>query len=239
MKIGITGNTGFIGTHLTDYLLKKGLDIIYFEKEFFLYQGKLDNFVESCDTIIHLAGQSKPHDKETVYIDNLNLSVKLYSTIKDVKFKGHLIFASSIHESGDNYYAKSKKESREMLSLIKKNGGIFTGLILPNVFGAGAKIEHSFITKFCWQLFKGEEPEIFKDVEIDLIYIDELVKEIHNIIINKVYSDYFQIPATSCKKIYYILNILKMFNSGGDWIAGDFELNLNTTWKRNLAIWQS
>ena len=36
--------------------------ILPFEKEYFLYQERLNDFVKSCDVIIHLAGQSKPHN---------------------------------------------------------------------------------------------------------------------------------------------------------------------------------
>ena len=240
MKIGITGNTGFIGTHLTDYLQKKGFEIVPFEKEYFLYQDKMDDFVKQSDVIIHLAGRSKPHDKETVYIDNIMLSLKLYSTIKDVKFKGHLIFVSSIHENKDNYYAKSKSKSREMLGAFGgKKEYKFTGLILPNVFGAGAKGYNSFITAFCKQLYAGWMPKIFKDVEIGLIYIDELVMEIFDVITKPRYSDYLQIHTTSEAKISYILSTLKMFNDGERMIKGKFEINLNTTWEENLTNWQS
>ena len=115
----------------------------------------------------------------------------------------------------------------------------FTGLILPNVFGAGASIKNSFITNFCWQLFTSGEPKIYKDVKVGLIYIDELVRAFYDIIIKKVYSDYLQIPATSTNKISYILSTLRMFESGEEMTEGKFEINLGTTWRRNLVTWQS
>jgi len=182
MKIGITGNTGFIGTYLTDYL-KKDFEIVPFEKEYFLYRDKLNEFVNRCDVIIHLAGESKPHDKDTVFNDNMNISYQLLGSLVSMEFKGHLIFVSSIHESEDNYYARSKLKSRERFIIWKENIGYkFTGLILPNVFGAGAREENSFITSFCKQLYEGWIPKIYKDVEIGLIYIDELVKVFSDVI---------------------------------------------------------
>ncbi|HDY90142.1 MAG TPA: NAD-dependent epimerase/dehydratase family protein, partial [bacterium] len=132
MKIGITGNTGFIGTHLTEYLQRKGLEIVPFKKEYFLYQDKMNDFVKKCDTIIHLAGRSKPHDRRTVFNDNLNLTSTLISLFINTNFTGHLIFVSSIHESEQNYYAKSKKKCRETFAHWTsgaKDKRKFTGLI--------------------------------------------------------------------------------------------------------------
>ena len=242
MKIGITGNTGFIGTHLTNYLQNKGFDIVPFEKEYFLYQDKLDSFVKKCDAIIHLAGQSKPHNKETVYIDNLSLSTKLYSTIQDMKFKGHLIFVSSIHESENNFYAKSKKKGREVLSLVKKTGAKFTGLILPNVFGSGANIEHSFVAAFCRQFFEGKSPNVWKDIKVGLIYIDELMLIFEDVIKIMEPIDYYEVRPTSGYKISEVLELLEGYNRGENYdvyIKNDsFQVNLLKTWKKDLATWQ-
>ena len=242
MKIGITGNTGFIGTHLTEYLQRKGLEIVPFEKEYFLYQDKLDNFVKKCDTIIHLAGQSKPHDKETIYIDNLNLTIKLYSTIKDMEFKGHLIFVSSIHEDEQNYYAKSKKKCRETFAHWAKNKGKFTGLVLPNVFGSGAKAENSFVAAFCRQFFEGKIPEVWEDVKIGLIYIDELMLIFHDVITIMEPIDYYEVRPTSNYKISEVLELLEEYNRKeyyNVYFKNDsFQVNLLKTWKKDLATWQ-
>ncbi len=243
MKIGITGNTGFIGTHLTEFLkTKTDIEIVPFEKVFFLYQEKMDGFVKSCDVIIHLAGRSKPHNKESVYIDNMNLTVKLYSTIQDMKFRGHLIFVSSIHESEDNYYAKSKKGSRETLSLVKNKGAKFTGLILPNVFGPGARVENSFITVWCEQLHKGLEPKIFKDVKIKLISINDLMYIFHDTIKIMQPIDYYEVRHTSEFLLSEILELLKEYKQGFKYNVynknDQFQTDLYETWKKDLATWQ-
>ena len=241
MKIGITGNTGFIGTHLTDYL-KRTFEIVPFEKDYFLYQDKLNNFVKQSDVIIHLAGRSKPHDSPTIYHDNMNLSHILLDSIKEVGFKGHLIFVSSVHEMNRTHYGNSKYTSRFLFSKMSPSASWskgknykFTGLILPNVFGPGAKVENSFITNWICQLYYGETPEIFKDVEIELIYIEELVKIFPDVIKLMEPTDYYLVKPTSKNKLSYILNTLILFNEGNDWMAEDFELNLNKTWKRDLA----
>ena len=243
MKIGITGNTGFIGTHLTEYLkTKKDIEIVPFEKVFFLYQEKMDGFVKSCDIIIHLAGRSKPHDRESVYIDNMNLTVKLYSTIQDMNFRGHLIFVSSIHESEDNYYAKSKKGSRETLSLVKKVGAKFTGLVLPNVFGAGARIENSFITAWCRQLSEDKEPKIFKDVKIKLISISDLLYIFYDVIKVMQPIDRYEVRHTSEFLLSEILELLKEYKQGFKYNVynknDQFQIDLHETWKKDLATWQ-
>ena len=55
-KVGITGQKGFIGSHLYKKLelLSDEFEIINFEKDFFNNNLKLDEFVSQCDVIVHL-----------------------------------------------------------------------------------------------------------------------------------------------------------------------------------------
>ena len=57
IKIGITGQSGFIGTHLFNTI---GLSIdkyerIPFDDTYFGNQKKLIQFVSSCDVVVHFA----------------------------------------------------------------------------------------------------------------------------------------------------------------------------------------
>ena len=57
IKIGITGQSGFIGTHLynTLSLYKEEFELVPFRDEFFNDDQQLKQFVASCDAIVHLA----------------------------------------------------------------------------------------------------------------------------------------------------------------------------------------
>ena len=61
LKIGITGQNGFIGQHLYNSLglLPETYKLIDFEKSFFGNEKKLDAFVSQCDVIIHLAAMNR------------------------------------------------------------------------------------------------------------------------------------------------------------------------------------
>lgn len=60
MKVAITGSTGFIGRHLTAFLISKGADVQAIRREDLLPERKLDliALLNGCDAIINLAGAS-------------------------------------------------------------------------------------------------------------------------------------------------------------------------------------
>jgi UDP-2-acetamido-2,6-beta-L-arabino-hexul-4-ose reductase len=189
LNILITGNEGFIGQHLINTL--KNVDtndynIIEFNKDDFKDSTLLDEKVKKSSVIIHLAGLNRHEDQSVIYDSNMNLSYQILNSIKRVGFKGKLIFSSSIQESLNNSYGKSKKDSRNLfIKESKLNGFIFSGLILPNVFGPFGKPNYnSFIPTFCQKILDGRKVEIIENTKVPLIYIDTVV----SIIINEIES---------------------------------------------------
>jgi UDP-2-acetamido-2,6-beta-L-arabino-hexul-4-ose reductase len=69
IKIGITGQSGFIGTHLFNFfgLKKEEVVRITFEDNYFNDNLKLEEFVRQCDVIIHLAALNRHNDPQTIY----------------------------------------------------------------------------------------------------------------------------------------------------------------------------
>ena len=186
MKIGITGQNGFIGYHLCQnlkYKFEKYL-VVPFQRSFFENSVLLNSFVSSCDVIIHLAGVNRADSKEEVYDTNIQINIALKNALINTKFKGHLIFASSFQEDLASLYGKAKKESRMFLEqTINELGGKFTGLIIPNVFGPFCKPNYnSFVATFCDKILNEEAPEIIKDASIPLIYVGNLAQQILEVI---------------------------------------------------------
>ena len=94
------------------------------------------------------------------------------------------------------------------------NNSIFTGLIIPNVFGSfGAPFYNSFISTFSHQLVNNEIPVIINDPEVNLIYIDELISDIIDIINHPISNDFYQIRHTNSKRVSEILELLKSFKN--------------------------
>lgn len=180
LKIGITGQAGFVGTHLynTLGLYPEKFKRIPFDDGFFTDENKLKKFVQSCDVVVHLAAMNRHNDPEVLYQTNINLVKQLIEACEKTHSTPYILFSSSTQEERDNLYGKSKKEGRKLLEQwADKNNAKFTGLIIPNVFGPfGNPYYNSVVATFCYQLTHNETPKIDVDSEIKLIYVGELVK---------------------------------------------------------------
>jgi len=246
IKIGITGQAGFIGTHLFNYLgLKKNEVIrIPFQDDFFSDDSKLQEFIRQCDVIVHLAALNRHNDPQTIYDTNIKLVRKLITTFENTGSKPHILFSSSTQEEKDNMFGKSKREGREILAdWAEKNGALFTGLVIPNVFGPfGNPYYNSVVATFSHQITHNEEPKIDLDAQLKLIYIGDLVKIIYDLIKNKVSGKEFKVQHTKEIKVTEILSLLKSFKSGyfENGIFPDltdaFELNLFNTFVCYMPI---
>jgi UDP-2-acetamido-2,6-beta-L-arabino-hexul-4-ose reductase len=180
LKIGITGQPGFIGTHLYNFfgLKKDEVTRIPFKDEYFSDQTVLENFVKQCDVIIHLAALNRHNDPQTIYDTNILLVKKLIAAMESTNSTPHVLFSSSTQEERDNMFGKSKREGRELFNdWAKKNNARFTGLVIPNVFGPfGNPYYNSVVATFCHQVTHNEQPKIEIDAKLKLIYIGDLVE---------------------------------------------------------------
>jgi len=182
LKIGITGQAGFIGTHLYNTLSLHPDQYIRipFRDEFFQSEEALDAFVKQCEVIVHLAAMNRHNDPNVLYKTNIELVQKLIDSMKRTKSKPFVIMSSSLQEEQDNLYGLSKKEGRELFNQwADRNGAKFTGLIIPNVFGPfGVPFYNSVISTFSYQICNKQEPKLEVDNELKLIYVGDLVKVI-------------------------------------------------------------
>tara|TARA_B100001059_G_scaffold208423_1_gene220666 strand:- start:564 stop:1685 length:1122 start_codon:yes stop_codon:yes gene_type:complete len=245
-KIGITGQNGFIGWHLSNsikYIHSNSFDIIPFEKSYFKDKIKLSTFIKKCNIIVHLAGVNRMESDQEVYEENKSLNIVFEEAIKIAKFKGHLIFASSIQEKGKSLYGKSKKETRILLEkCITNQGGIFTGIIIPNVFGPFSKPNYnSFIATFCSKIMRNEKPTIYDDDKVPLIFVGNLVNRILNFILAREIGIKEILP-DKILNVSYVLKLLKSFksfyikNNKIPLIDSDFKLQLFNTFRSFIDI---
>lgn len=178
MKIGITGQAGFVGTHLynTLGLYPEKYERIPFQDEYF-NDNRLHEFVKQCDVIVHLAAMNRHNDPQVIYDTNIKLVKQLIAACEKTKSTPHILFSSSTQEEKDNLYGQSKMKGRKLFEKwADKNNGQFSGLIIPNVFGPfGNPYYNSVIATFCHQLTHGEKPQIQVDGDLKLIYVGELV----------------------------------------------------------------
>lgn len=236
IRVGITGESGFIGRHLfnTLNLYKERFELISFRDEFFDDELQLTRFVASCNVIVHLAAMNRHGDPQVIYDTNIELVEKLIGALNQTKSKAHILVSSSIQEDIDNFYGKSKKEGRELLGdWADKNGAVFTGFIFPNIFGPfGMPYFNSFIATFSHQLTHGEIPTIEIDKKVPLLYVGEVVKLIIEAIQEKKNIREHRINHSAERKVTEILELLKSFRI--KYIDHGIIPELTDTFERNL-----
>ena len=217
IKVGITGQPGFIGTHLYNFLGLKKEEVILvpFQDDYFSDQRKLEQFVKQCDAIVHLAALNRHNDPQTIYDTNIELVNKLITALETTGVKPHVLFSSSTQEERDNVFGKSKREGRRLLSeWADRSGGIFTGMVIPNVFGPfGNPYYNSVVATFSHQLTHNEQPRVDVDAQLRLIYIGDLVKIIYYLVENKIADDEFRITPTDEARVTEILALLQSFRA--------------------------
>ena len=216
IKIGITGQAGFIGTHLYNFFgLKKEFIRIPFYDDYFADPSKLEAFVGQCDVIVHLAALNRHNDPQVIYDTNIELVRKLISAMESTGNRPHVLFSSSTQEERHNVFGKSKREGRKLLAeWAARSGGVFTGMVIPNVFGPfGNPYYNSVVATFSHQLTHNEQPRVDVDAQLRLIYIGDLVKIIYYLVENKIADDEFRITPTDEARVTEILALLQSFRA--------------------------
>lgn len=198
IRIGITGQAGFVGTHLFNLAGTRPdtFTCIPFEDAYFEDEATLRAFVRQCDAIVHLAAMNRHPDPEVIYSTNLALVDKLIAAMEAEAVTPHVLFSSSTQEERDNLYGASKREGRTRLAAwAKRNNARFTGCVIPNVFGPyGRPYYNSVVATFCHQLTHGEEPTIQTDGLINLVYVGDLCEALLSIITTGETADERPIP---------------------------------------------
>ena len=220
VRVGITGQGGFMGSHLYNFLGTKLEQIkrIDFKRNYFENEVSLQNFVKSCNVIVHIAAMNRHENQQVIYNTNIDLVKKLVSACEATNSTPKIIFSSSTQEEKDNLYGKSKRDGRQLLeNWATKTGGKLASLIIPNVFGPfGKPFYNSFIATFSHQIVAGEQPTVINDSQVNLIYINELSQAFYEEIIAKDLPkavDVFIVPHTSSRKVSEILSLLKDFKT--------------------------
>lgn len=214
-KIGITGQNGFVGYHLYQLLkyTREDFELVDFERSFFEEEKKLDQFVNQCDVIVHLAAVNRHESIEKLYEINVSLAQKLIDSLNRTEAKPHVIISSSTQEERDNLYGASKKEARNLFSTwANQTNSCFTGMIIPNVFGPfGLPFYNSVVATFCHQLNHGDTPKIDIDGQLNLIYVGDLVQQIIEKIDSQDNTHDCKINQGSVQKVSEILKDLNYF----------------------------
>ena len=187
MKILVTGAKGFIGKNLVSTLDREDkYEIICIDRE--NSKEELEKGVLNSDFIVHLAGINRPKNEEEFFEGNTGLTEEIIEILKKNNKTTSILITSSIQADLDNSYGQSKKRAEEALIkyMADTKGNVFI-FRLPNVFGKWCRPNYnSAIATFCHNIARGEEVWISDpSKEMTLVYIDDVVRNIKNVIDNE------------------------------------------------------
>ncbi len=195
MKILVTGAKGFVGKNLCAALkcIKDGKDRRYPElsiEEIYEYDidtnpALLDEFGAKADFVFNLAGVNRPQNQEEFMQGNFGFASTLLDTLKRHGNRCPVMLSSSQQASltgrfGNSEYGRSKKAGEDLfLGYGEETGAKVFVYRFPNLFGKWCRPNYnSAVATFC-NAFANDLPYTVNDpsVELELLYIDDLVDE--------------------------------------------------------------
>ena len=195
MKILVTGAKGFVGKNLCAQLntIKDGKDRRFPELSIeAVYEYDIDNTAEEldrwcsdCDFVFNLAGVNRPKEQSEFMAGNFGFASTLLDTLKKHGNKCPVMLSSSQQASltgrfGNSEYGRSKKAGEDLfLQYGAETGARMLVYRFPNLFGKWCRPNYnSAVATFC-NAFANDLPYTVNDpsVELELLYIDDLVDE--------------------------------------------------------------
>ncbi len=195
MKILVTGAKGFVGKNLCAVLnnIKDGKDRRFpelsieevYEFDLDSTPEQLDVWCADCGFVFNLAGVNRPKDTSEFMAGNFGFASTLLDTLKKHKNTCPVMLSSSQQASltgrfGDSEYGRSKKAGEDLfLQYGNETGAKMLVYRFPNLFGKWCRPNYnSAVATFC-NAFANDLPYTVNDpsVELELLYIDDLVDE--------------------------------------------------------------
>ena len=203
MKILVTGARGFVGKNLCTTLntiqdgrnkTRSGLHIeeIY-EYDIDSSQAELDEWCKKADFVFNLAGVNRPKDQKEFMEGNYGFASTLLDTLKRCGNNCPVVLSSSQQASlvgrfGNSEYGRSKKAGEDLFFNYQKETGSEVLIYrFPNLFGKWCRPNYnSAVATFCHNIANDLPIQVNDpNVELELLYIDDLVSEMLDVLEGK------------------------------------------------------
>lgn len=217
MKILVTGAKGFVGKNLVCnlYNIKEGknrtrnLNIEdIFEYDINSTAEELISYCRECDFVFNLAGVNRPKDQSEFMTGNFGFASTLLETLKKYENNCPVMLSSSIQATligryGTSDYGKSKLAGEELFfEYGKETGAKVLVYRFPNLFGKWCRPNYnSAVATFCNNMANDLEITVNdRSIELELLYIDDLVEEMLDALEGKEHHCEFDGVDTVLKK---------------------------------------
>ncbi|MBQ9354143.1 MAG: NAD-dependent epimerase/dehydratase family protein [Clostridia bacterium] len=243
MNILVTGAKGFVGKNLCVSLnnIKNNKDRTrpdltideVFEYDLDSSDADLDFYCKKADFVFNLAGVNRPKNDEEFMSGNFGFASKLLDTLKKHDNKCPIMLSSSIQATligryGDSDYGKSKLAGENLFFDYSASTGAKVFIYrFPNLFGKWCRPNYnSAVATFCNNI-ANDLPIVVNDrtTQLELLYIDDLVCEMLDLLENKEHrcefdgvktvlkndGRYCAVPTTHFVTLGEIVDLLELF----------------------------
>ena len=244
MNILVTGANGFVGRNLVENLrnIRDGKNNTrpqlsinqVFEYDIDSTKDELNEYCSCADFVFNFAGVNRPENPKDFMKSNFGFASTLINTLKKHNNKAPIMLSSSIQATlsgrfGDSEYGRSKLAGEELFfNYAKETGARVLVYRFPNIVGKWIKPNYnSAIGTFCNNI-ANNLPITINDpsVELELLFVDDLVDEMLNAIEGKEHhcefkgvetipkkdGTYCYAPVTHRATLGYIAECLNKFN---------------------------
>lgn len=202
MNILVTGAKGMVGTALVNNLknirdnknrTRSGISIneIY-EYDLNSTTEELDAYCQRADFVFNLVGVNRPENPEDFMKGNFGFASQLLDILKKYNNKATIMLSSSVQATlagrfGNSEYGRSKKAGEELFfSYAEETGAKVAVYRFPNLMGHSRPEYNSAVSTFCWAVANNEEFHVNdRNTELELLYIDDLVEGMFDLLEGK------------------------------------------------------
>ena len=200
MKILVTGAKGFVGKNLCAALRNvaegkdksRGIDsdITIYEFDIDTEKSLLEEYCKDADFVFNLAGVNRPENTEDFMNGNFGFASELLENLKKYNNNCPVMLSSSLQATlvgryAEGEYGKSKKAGEELFfNYSEETGATVYVYRFPNLFGKWCRPNYnSAVATFCNNIANDLPIQVNdRAIELQLLYIDDLVDEMFNIL---------------------------------------------------------